>query len=180
MLSLNDNNVEMKIFGPKSLSSFCFYSFRTISIFLLIFLSYIIFAFSTDRFTLLNGRFVMKIPFTESSLRGNYQFSAILTISLILIFGVLLFYILSNIFKALKEVIIFNKDIIRNLKFFTILNLIIGPVLYFIIHYPIMKKTDFGDIHNLILLVIFGVISLFLTNIFKKGYTVQSEKDLTI
>ncbi|WP_339625546.1 hypothetical protein [uncultured Maribacter sp.] len=170
----------MNIFGPKSFSSFSFYSFRTISIFLLIFLSYIIFAFGTNRFTVLNGRFDMKIPFIESSIRGNYQFSDILTISIILIFGVLFFNILSNIFKALKEIIIFNKDIIRNLKFFTILNLIIGPALYFLIHYPIMKKTDFGDVHNLILLVIFGVISLFLTNIFKTGYTVQSENDLTI
>tara|TARA_R110000765_G_scaffold175859_3_gene280791 strand:+ start:8301 stop:8690 length:390 start_codon:yes stop_codon:yes gene_type:complete len=128
----------------------------------------------------INGRFDMKIPLIASSIKGNYQFSDILTISLTLIFGVLLFYILSNIFKALKEVIIFNKDIICNLKFFTILNSIIGPVLYFLIHYPIMKKTDFGDVHNLILLIIFGMISLFLTNIFKKGYTVQSENNLTI
>ena len=180
MLSLNNNYLIMKIFGPKSLSSFCFYSFRTISTSLLIFLGYIVFAFNANRFTVTNGRFNMKIPLTESSIKGNYQFSDILTISIILIFGVLLFYILSNIFKALKEVVIFNEDIIRNLKFFTILNLIIGPILYFLIHYPIMNKTDFRDIHNLILLVIFGVISLFLTNIFKKGYTVQSENDLTI
>tara|TARA_R110000744_G_C19265779_1_gene551863 strand:- start:25 stop:393 length:369 start_codon:yes stop_codon:yes gene_type:complete len=122
----------------------------------------------------------MEIPLTGTSIKGEYQFSDILTIHLVLFFGVLFFYIISNIFKALKESIIFNKKIIQNLTLFTILNLIIGPVLYFVIHYPIMKKADFGDVHNLILLLIFGVISLFLTNIFKKGYTVQSENDLTI
>ncbi|MDP5062905.1 MAG: DUF2975 domain-containing protein [Maribacter sp.] len=170
----------MKIFGPKSLSTIFYYIFKTISTLLLIFLAYIEFAFITDRFTIQDGRFNMKIPLTGSSIDGNYQSSDILTISLILIFGILLFYLLSNIFKALKETIIFNKDIIRNLKLLTILNLVIGPILYFLIHYPIMHKTEFRNIHNLILLIIFGMISLFLTYVFKNGYTVQSENDLTI
>ena len=170
----------MKIFGPKSLSALFYYIFRSISIVLLAFLTYMEFAFITDRFTVEDGRFDMKIPLIGSSIQGDYQFSDILTISLILIFGILLFYLLSNIFKALKETIIFNKGIVKNLKLLTILNLIVGPVLYFLIHYPIMHKTEFGNIHNLILLIIFGMISLFLTYVFKKGYTVQSENDLTI
>ncbi|WP_420828575.1 DUF2975 domain-containing protein [Maribacter huludaoensis] len=170
----------MKIFGPKSLSSFFYYIFRSISIVLLAFLSYMEFAFVTNRFTVQDGRFHMKIPLTANSIDGNYQSSDILTISLVLIFGILLFYLLSNIFKALKKTIIFNKGIVKNLKLLTILNLIIGPVLYFLIHYPIMHKTEFRNIHNLILLIIFGMISLFLTYVFQKGYTVQSENDLTI
>ncbi|WP_396633059.1 DUF2975 domain-containing protein [Maribacter sp. R86514] len=170
----------MKIFGPKSLSAFFYYIFRSISIVLLAFLTYTEFAFITDRFTVEDGRFDMKIPLIGSSIQGDYQFSDILTITLILIFGILLLYLLSNIFKALKKTVIFNKGIIKNLKLLTILNLIIGPVLYFLIHYPIMHKTEFRNIHNLILLIIFGMISLFLTYVFQKGFSVQSENDLTI
>jgi hypothetical protein len=170
----------MKIFGPKSLSTIFYSIFRTISTLLLIFLAYIEFAFITDRFTVNDGRFNMKIPLTGSSIDGNYQSSDILTISLILIFGILLFYLLSKIFKALKQTVIFNKGIVKNLKLLTILNLIVGPVLYFLIQYPIMHHNKLGNIHNLILLVIFGMISLFLTYVFQKGYTVQSENDLTI
>ncbi|WP_324025027.1 DUF2975 domain-containing protein [Maribacter sp. BPC-D8] len=170
----------MKIFGPKSLSAFFYFIFRSVSIVLLTFLIYMEFAFITDRFTVNNGRFNMKIPLSGSSIDGNYQSSDILTISLILIFGILLLYLLSNIFKALKQTVIFNKGIIKNLKLLTILNLIIGPVLYFLIQYPIMHHNKLGNIHNLILLVIFGMISLFLTYVFQKGFSVQSENDLTI
>ncbi len=170
----------MKIFGPISLSAFFYYIFRSISIVLLAFLTYTECAFITDRFTVEDGRFDMKIPLIGSSIQADYQFSDILTITLILIFGILLLYLLSNIFKALKKTVIFNKGIIKNLKLLTILNLIIGPVLNFLIHYPIMHKTEFRNIHNLILLIIFGMISLFLTYVFQKGFSVQSENDLTI
>jgi len=170
----------MKIFGLKSLSAFFYYIFRSISIVLLAFLTCMEFAFNTDRFTVEDGRFDMKIPLIGSSIQVDYQFSDILTITLILIFGILLLYLLSNIFKTLKKTVIFNKGIIKNLKLLTILNLIIGPVLYFLIHYPIMHKTEFRNIHNLILLIIFGMISFFLTYVFQKGFSVQSENDLTI
>ncbi|WP_076546441.1 DUF2975 domain-containing protein [Maribacter ulvicola] len=170
----------MKIFGTKSLSSLSYYIFKSTSIVLIAFLTYLGYAFITNRYTIKDGRFDIKIPLVESSIQADYQFGIILTITLILIFGILLLHLLSNIFKALKDKVIFNKSIIRNLQRLTILNLIIGPVIYVLIQYPIMHHNKLGNIHNLILLVIFGMISLFLTNVFKKGYTVQSENDLTI
>tara|TARA_R110002167_G_scaffold364943_1_gene588222 strand:- start:531 stop:1043 length:513 start_codon:yes stop_codon:yes gene_type:complete len=170
----------MKIFGPKSLSTVTFYLFRMISFLILLFVLYIDYAFLTDNFTHSNGRYKMEIPITGTFINGDYQLNVIFTISIGLLFSAFFFYVLSNIFQALKEVTIFNKKIIYNLKLFTILNLIIGPILYFLIHFPIMNKTDFRDIHNLILHLIFGMIALFLTHIFQKGYTVQSENDLTI
>lgn len=170
----------MKIFGPKSLSS-CLYSiFRTISILILLFLVYVDVAFLTGNFTNPNGRYKMDIPFTGTYIHGDYQFNVILTISIILFFATIFFFILSNIFKALSTPVIFNQKAIFNLKLFTIINLIVGPILYFIIHFPIMQKTDFRDIHNLILHLIFGVVALFITHILKKGYHVQEENDLTI
>jgi hypothetical protein len=170
----------MKIFGPKSLSTLFYFIFRSISLVLLAFLAYIEFAFITERFTINDGRFDMKIPLTGSSIMANYQFNHIITISLSLIFGIVILYLLSNIFKALKKKVIFNLEIIKNLKLLTILNLIVGPILYLLIQFPIMHHNKLGNIHNLILLIIFGMISLFLSYVFQKGYTVQSENDLTI
>ncbi|TLP72906.1 DUF2975 domain-containing protein [Maribacter sp. ACAM166] len=170
----------MKMFDPKSLSAIAFYLFRMISILILLLVIYIDFAFITNNFAHSNGRYRMDIPLTGTFINGDYQFNTILTISLGLFFGVFFFYVLSNVFKALKGKIIFNKNIIYNLKLFTILNLIVGPVLYTLIHFPIMNKTDFRDLHNLILHLIFGMIALFLTHIFQNGYKVQLENDLTI
>lgn len=170
----------MKMFGPKSLSALLFYLFRLISVLTLMFVIYIDISFLTNNFTHSNGRYHMDIPLTGTFIHGDYQFNMMLTISLGLFFGVLFFFVLSNIFKSLKEKVIFNKGAILNLKYFSILNLVVGPILYVLIHYTIMQKTNFRDIHNLILHLIFGIIALFLTYIFKNGYNVQSENDLTI
>ncbi|WP_416242064.1 DUF2975 domain-containing protein [Arenibacter sp. GZD-96] len=132
------------------------------------------------KFQIESGRYYIRIPFTNSSIHGDYQFNVILTVLIVLFFGAIFFYILSNIFKALGARIIFNKKSITNLHFFTILNLVVAPIVYLLIHFPIMEKTDYKDIHNLILHLIFGVIALFLTQIFKNGYKIQMENDLTI
>ncbi|MFD0799041.1 DUF2975 domain-containing protein [Maribacter chungangensis] len=122
----------------------------------------------------------MNIPLTGIFIEGDYQFNVILTISLGLVFGAIFFYVLSNIFNGLKKDIIFNQFAIKSLAYFTILNLIVGPVLYILIHYVIMQKDNYRDIHNLILHIIFGIVALFLTYIFKQGAQVQQENELTI
>ncbi|MFX0556317.1 DUF2975 domain-containing protein [Maribacter sp. CXY002] len=170
----------MRTLGPKSLSTVAFFSFRIIAILTLLLVIYIDFSFLTNNFRIENGRFFIKIPLLGTNIEGDYQFNIILTISLGLLFATIFFYVISNIFEELTKEHIFSKIVIRHLRFFTILNLVVGPILYFMIHYPIMHKTNFGDIHNLILHLIFGLISLFLVHIFKKGQYVQSENDLTI
>lgn len=168
------------MFGPKSLSTICFYLFRICSLLILAFVLYIDYAFLTGNFKESNGRYQMEIPFTGTYIHGDYQFNVILTISLGLLFFSIFFLILSNIFKALCQKLIFNKKTILHLRFFTTLNLLIGPILYLLIHFPIMQKTDFRDIHNLILHLIFGIVALFIMHIVRKGYHVQQENDLTI
>ncbi len=170
----------MKIFGPKSFSHLLFYLFRTLSILILVFVIYIDISFLTGNFTHENGRYFMDIPLSGTFIEGDYQFNVILTISLGLFFGAIFFFVLSTIFKALKESVIFNRTAVKSLSFFTFLNLAIGPILYFIIHYVIMQKDNYRDIHNLILHIIFGIIVFFVATIFKQGKQVQSENDLTI
>ncbi len=168
------------MFGQKSFSTVLSYLFLIVSVLTLLFTIYVDISFLTGNFTQSNGRYRMDIPLTGSYIHGDYQFNIILTLSLGLIFGVLFFFLLSNIFKALTKKVIFNNKAIRNLKYFTILNLGVGPILYFLSHFLILEKPYHKDIHNLILGLIFGMIALFLTYIFKKGYNVQSENDLTI
>lgn len=170
----------MKIFGPKSFSHILFYLFRILSILILLLVIYIDISFLTGNFTQENGRYFMNIPLTGTFIEGDYEFNVILTISLGLVFGTIFFYVLSNIFNGLKKDIIFNQLAIKSLAYFTILNLIVGPVLYILIHYVIMQKDNYRDIHNLILHIIFGIVALFLTYIFKQGAQVQQENDLTI
>lgn len=170
----------MNIFGPKSLSPILFYLFRGLSIMLLVLVVYIDLSFFTGNFTQENGRYFMDIPLTGTFIEGVYQFNIILTISFGLVFGAIFFFVLSNIFKALKQDIIFNRLAIRSLSYFTILNLVVGPVLYLLIHFVIMQKDNYRDIHNLMLHIIFGIVALFLTYIFKRGIQVQQENDLTI
>ena len=138
---------------------------------------YIDLSFITGNFTQENGRYFMDIPLTGTFIEGVYQFNIILTISLGLVFGAIFFFVLSNIFKALKQAIIFNRLAIRSLSYFTILNLVVGPVLYILIHFVIIQKDNYRDIHNLMLHIIFGIVALFLTYIFKRGI---QENDLTI
>ena len=170
----------MSTFGPKSFSHILFYLFRGFSILTLLLVLYIDILFFTGNFTQENGRYFMDIPLTGTFIEGDYQFNVILTISLGLVFGAIFFFVLSNIFKGLKNAMIFNRLAIRSLAYFTILNLVVGPVLYILIHFVIMQKDNYRDIHNLILHIIFGIVALFLTYIFKQGAQVQQENDLTI
>ncbi|MFT5738194.1 MAG: hypothetical protein ACI9SG_002546 [Maribacter sp.] len=170
----------MNIFGPKSLSHILFYLFRGLSIFNLLSVVYYDVSFLTENFRQENGRYFIDIPLIGTFMKGDYQFNVILTVSLTLIFSTIFFFVLSDIFKALKEDVIFNHQAIKNLHYFTVLNLGVGPALYLLVHYVIMQKENYRDIHNLILLIIFGIVALFLTNIFKKGVRVQNENDLTI
>ena len=166
--------------GPNSLAHYVYYLFRIIAVLVLLLVSFIDVSFIIGNFEVRGNRYLMNIPPFGTQITGDYQSNVILTISIGLFFGSIFFYVLSNIFKALREKRIFNKRAINNLKIFTTLNLVIGPILYLLIHFPIMKKTDYRDIHNLILHLIFGTIALFLFHIFRKAFQVQSENDLTI
>jgi hypothetical protein len=180
LLLLNNNSMAIKIFGPNSFSQILYYFFRTVAILIVLFALYLDISFMAGNFTHEKGRYYLEIPLTETLIEGDYTKEIILTISLGLYFGSLFFFVLSNIFKALKENVIFNRLAIRSLSYFTFLNLAIGPLLYVLIHFFIMRHEHYRDIHNLILHLIFGVIALFLTHIFKRGVQVQSENDLTI
>ncbi|WP_424371962.1 DUF2975 domain-containing protein [Muriicola sp.] len=116
---------------------------------------------------------------SETFIKGFYETNIILTITLAMLFFAIFFYLLSNILKTFKAEKLFTQKAIKQLYYFAILNLFIGPSLYFVIHF-IMKKSSFNDAHNLILSLLLGVFVLFIRAVFKRGFNVQNENDLTI
>lgn len=171
---------DMRFFGPKSISHFFFYFFRLLAIGTALFVIYIDAAFLTGNFETYNGRYKMDIPLTGTFIQGDYQLNVIITISIGLLFGTVFFYMLSSIFHAFKAKVLFTKSAVSLLKYFALLNLVAGPVIYVLIHFVIMQKTNFRDIHNLILHLLIGIVALFVAEVFKKGFFVQQENDLTI
>ena len=171
----------MKIFGPKSLSHYLFYLSRAAAFGSIILLSYILLSLVFGNFEIINEQFQIGIPLLpETYIKGFYKSNIIITISIAMLFFALLFYLLSNVLKVFKADKLFTSKAIKVLNQFAILNLVIGPIVYLTIHFFIMNKSNFSDIYNLFLSLLLGVFVLFIVAVFKKGYNVQSENDLTI
>lgn len=180
MLSLNNNLFVMKMFGEKSLSFYLFYITRIFSIVIGVLLLFIIFSFVTGNYNLNEGRFAINISFLEVAIKGFYKFNIIATISTTLLLYTVFFYLLSLIFKTFKAKILFTEIAIKRLNIFALFNLVGTPFFFVIIHFVIMKHKTFRDLPTYILHLLLGIFILFIVAIFKRGYKVQSENDLTI
>jgi len=170
----------MKIFGPKSLSVYLFYITRLLAIVIGILLLFFVFSLLTGNFDLHEGRFTIVIPFTEVAIKGFYKFNILTTITITLFFYIIFFYLLSLIFKTFNAETPFTKIAIKRLNYFAILNLLGTPFFFLIIHFIIMKHTTFRDLPTYVLHLLLGIFVLFVISVFKSGFKVQSEHDLTI
>lgn len=168
------------MFGPKSISSFLFYLFRSITIGLGIITSYVAISFATGNFESLDGRYKMNIPLLGTYIHGEHKTNVFITVSIGLLFGTIFLYMLSNIFETFKRETLFTQRAVKRMKDFALLNLIGSPVVYIIIHFIIMKHNHYRDIHNPIIHIVLGLLILYGTAVFRRGFEVQSEHDLTI
>lgn len=170
----------MLMFGPQSLSYYLFYLSRIAAIGSIVLITYILGSLATGNFEIADKQFQIALPFLpETFIKGFYESNIIATITLAMLFFFVFFYLLSNILKTFKADKLFTKKAIKQLNYFAFLNLVIGPALYFLIYF-IMEKSNFNDVYNLLLSLLLGVFVLFIRAIFKKGYIVQHEQDLTI
>tara|TARA_R110002074_G_scaffold197610_6_gene364780 strand:+ start:48299 stop:48814 length:516 start_codon:yes stop_codon:yes gene_type:complete len=171
----------MKIFGPKSLSYYLFYLSRVCAVGSIALITFILASLLLGNYEIINNQFQIALPLlSETFIKAPYQANSIVTITLLMMYFSCFFLMLSNILKTFKAEKIFTEKTIKYLNHFTLLNLVVGPILYILIHFVIMDKNNFNDIYNLILSLILGVFVLFIATVFKKGYNVQSENDLTI
>ncbi|MFH6603333.1 DUF2975 domain-containing protein [Maribacter algicola] len=171
----------MKVFGPKSVSSYLYYVFRFGAIGSIVLALFILLSFVFGNYELKDGRFDMPFPlFPYFDIKGDYNTSIITSITLILVYIGAFLYSISMILKAFKSEVLFNSNAIRDLRILAIINLLVFPILYVLIRTAILKISVMDGVHNLILSLIFGVFLLYVAAIFKRGLKVQTENDLTI
>lgn len=125
----------------------------------------------------LNFRFSM--PFSDSVTTGSYTWHTLISILFFLGFYSAFTFYLFKIFKGMSTDIIFNVNVIRNLKQFAILNILFIPVYCILLYF---LKQSVYSIDPMLVLIHFttGIIILFIMEFFKKGYELQIQNDLTI
>lgn len=168
------------MFGSKSLSVYLFYITKLLSILIGLLLVFIVFSFVIGNYELNQGRFAIYIPYSEIAIKGFYKFNIIATIIIILFFYTVFFYLLSSIFNTFKAETLFTEIALKRLNYFAILNLAIVPFFYLLIRFIIMQKDTYRNLPLVVLHMVLGIFILFIISIFKRGYKVQSEIDLTI
>jgi len=127
-----------------------------------------------------NNRFAICYPFTDKPfLSGSvYTASYVAEMFLILLFYGAFFWLLGNVFKTFRQARLFTPQGIRHLKQFYITNLIICPVLFFILSIYSIEDYPYGvmvSAHG-----IMGIFALFIAAIFQQGVNLQNDQDLII
>lgn len=196
----------MKLLGPKSISTGLSYLFLLLFILFALHTIFELFAFGIAYYNWTNSAhlfsdfiyvgntidyaspqhgdytyFRFKYPFTDQQmLTGIFSKNNFIFHTFQNIFFTLFFAFAYKIFKKLSNEKIFTEFVIKDLKKFAIINLLYAP-LYFLIWIFIFK----ANLETTMLLTSFaflflGIIMYFITALFKKGYQLQSENDLTI
>ncbi|WP_426481586.1 DUF2975 domain-containing protein [Chryseobacterium sp. R2ACT005] len=194
----------MKLIGEKSASTVLHKILLVVSIVQLLYLGYLIFGFIVAYLNIHQGThylsgtfktgdfnnevpktaadsltFEFNIPLTGSVIRGNYTLYTFISIIFFIGFYSLFTFYLFRIFKGMSKEIIFNIKVIRDLRLFSILNIIFVPVYCAVLYF--MDKSVYSiDPMFILLHLTLGIMILFIMEFFKKGYELQTENDLTI
>lgn len=196
----------MKLLGPKSVSTGLTYLFLLLSILFIIHSIYELFAFGIAYYNWTNAAdllsdfiyvgntidyaspqhgdyiyFRFNYPFgNQQMLTGIFSKNNFIFHTFQNLFFCLFFTFLYKIFKKLSLENIFTENFIKDLKKFAVINLLYAP-LYFLIWIFVFRAS----IETAMLLTSFaffflGIIIFFIIALFKKGYQLQAENDLTI
>lgn len=172
--------MSIKMFGKKSLSTVLFYCTRLIMFGYGIFLLLIIISLVSNNFVITETNEIqIHIPFTSSMIKGAYDPLTFIGVFCFLIFYASFFLVLSLLFKTFSAEKLFTQEAIKYLKWFTIVNLII-PVIYVIIGTLINNTITLDDVIPSLLHIGLGIFAAFIATIFKQGFTLQEENELTI
>ncbi|MDB5226363.1 MAG: hypothetical protein JWN78_556 [Bacteroidota bacterium] len=126
-----------------------------------------------------NNRFFIFYPFTDIPfLTGEFSNFYFGTLLLILFgYGIFL-WLLSNVFYAFTQEKLFTKEAIRDLTIFYKINLVIPGLI--VIVFALCKQ----GIDDLIIITclhfVIGIFAYFMAAMFKQGWELQEEQDLTL
>jgi hypothetical protein len=127
-----------------------------------------------------NGRFAICYPFTDKPflLGSAFTVAYISEMALLISFYSAFFWLLSNVFKTFRQQKLFTAPGIHRLKLFYIANLIICPVLFFIL--SLISTEDYPYAMMVTAHGIMGIFALFIAAIFQQGLNLQNDQDLII
>lgn len=177
-------NIKFKMFGKHSISSLLFWIFSTLLILKIMYLLFFIISGIIGNYELQtysdHYRFMFDIPFLDTFQIVRMDTKGLISFIFPFIKTGLLFYLLILIFKSLKQdELIFKESSIKYLKFFAIFNISL-PIVYSLFDILMFKQWVYLNIAPSISNVIIGVFTLFVLAIFKHGFHIQQENDLTI
>ncbi len=127
------------------------------------------------------SRFELLIPFTENPIiLGRYTLWGMMEIIGTLGLYALFFYLLSLIFDSFRTERLFTAQAIKNLMNFAKANFIFPPLFLLFLNFHPEYKVDVGEVLITGLHLLLATFALFQAAIFKEGFSLQQEQDLTI
>jgi len=125
-----------------------------------------------------DGAFTIFYPFTKTAfLLGDYTTSYIVSNLITFYFYGLFLLWLGGVFQAFSQKKLFTSTGVKRLTRFYMIN-IVGSVLFLLI--LLFMNSDPADLLRIILLhLVIGIFAFFMAAIFKQGYILQEEQDLT-
>lgn len=196
----------MKLLGPKSISTGLSYLFLLLFILLALHSICELFAFGVAYYNWTNSTslfsdfiyvgntidyastqhgdytyFRFKYPFTDQQmLTGIFSKNSFIFHTFQNLFFCLFFALAYKIFKKLSHEKIFTESVIKDLKKFAVINLMYAPIYFFIWIFIFKANVETTMLLTSFAFLFLGIIMYFITALFKKGYQLQSENDLTI
>lgn len=127
------------------------------------------------------SRFDIFIPLTKAPfILGRYTiWGMIEVVGGIGLYGTF-FYLLSRIFDSFRAERLFTAQAIKNLMAFSQANFILPPLFLLFLNFHPDYKVDMGEVLITGLHLLLATFSLFQAAIFKEGFSLQQEQDLTI
>jgi hypothetical protein len=125
-----------------------------------------------------SGTFHIYYPFSRQTFllgdyNGDYLFSYFFTVA----FYGLFLWLLADVFQAFRQVKLFTQKGVKRLSRFYLVNFLV-PLLFF--GFMLFFGQAFTEVLRITLLhLVIGVFAFFMAAIFRQGYVLQEEQDLT-
>lgn len=131
--------------------------------------------------TAAKSRFEILIPFTDHPIfLGHYTIWGMIEIPLAMSLYGIFFYLLGQIFNAFRQEKLFTPQAIKALMRFARANVLLPPAFLFFLYLHTDYLVEGGEILVTGLHFLLAVFAFFQAAIFKEGFSLQQEQDLTI
>jgi hypothetical protein len=176
--------ISIKTFGKNSLSTVLYWIFKLWFVLLVSYLGFYLISVILGYYKVVAFSGVttyrFDVPFSEYDWLLRMDAKGIISFLFPFIKNGFLFFLLMLIFKEFrKEQPLFTKKIIEYLKTFAIINISL-PLVYVLFDVLMFNQLVFLNIRGALPNLIIGLVTLFVIAVFKQGFQIQQENDLTI